>query len=91
MEVTHFEQPAYIKIAVLRGRNSPCDFDLIPKIKEPMRGRWFATREDIANAVRQQVIRFTHGTANTEADGIQLLPHRWQRVVTVTGDYVEGL
>ncbi|GFT75595.1 uncharacterized protein TNCV_1135601 [Trichonephila clavipes] len=34
---------------------SPCDFDLILKIKEPIRGRRFATREDIANAVRQQV------------------------------------
>lgn len=70
---------------------SPCDFDLIPKIKEPLRGRRFATREDIANAVRQQVTRFTHGAANAEADGIQRLPHRWQRVVTVAGDYFEGL
>ncbi len=49
------------------------------------------TREDIANAVRQQVTRFRHGAANTEADGIQCLPHRWQRVVTVPGDYFEGL
>ncbi|GFY29680.1 transposable element Tcb1 transposase [Trichonephila clavipes] len=31
----------------------PCDFDLILKIKEPIRGRRFATREDIANVVRQ--------------------------------------
>ncbi|GFR07309.1 uncharacterized protein TNCT_88081 [Trichonephila clavata] len=31
---------------------SPCDFDLIPKIKDPIRGRRLATREDIANAVR---------------------------------------
>ncbi|GFS94525.1 alpha-1,3-mannosyl-glycoprotein 4-beta-N-acetylglucosaminyltransferase B [Trichonephila clavipes] len=45
----------------------PCDFDLIPTIKEPIRGRWFATREDIANSVRQQVTRCTHGSAN--ADG----------------------
>ncbi|GFX62503.1 uncharacterized protein TNCV_413451 [Trichonephila clavipes] len=70
---------------------SPSDFDLIPKIKEPIRGRRFATREDIANAVRQQVTRFTHDAVNTEADGIQYLPHRWQRVVTVAGDYIEGL
>ncbi|GFU39291.1 histone-lysine N-methyltransferase SETMAR [Trichonephila clavipes] len=34
---------------------SPCDFDLIPKINEPKGGRWFATRENIANAVRQQL------------------------------------
>ncbi|GFT30474.1 histone-lysine N-methyltransferase SETMAR [Trichonephila clavipes] len=55
----------------------PCDFDLIPKIKETISGRWFATLEDIANAVRQKVTRFTHGVANTEADGIQRLPYRW--------------
>ncbi|GFW68442.1 hypothetical protein TNCV_3299841 [Trichonephila clavipes] len=54
MEVTRVEQRAYIKIAVFRGENSPCDFDLIPKFKEPKRCRRFATREDIANAVRQQ-------------------------------------
>ncbi|GFR13226.1 histone-lysine N-methyltransferase SETMAR [Trichonephila clavata] len=55
---------------------SPCDFYPIPKITEPIHGRWFATREDIANTVRQQVLRFTHGVANAEADGIQRLPHR---------------
>ncbi|GFW21584.1 uncharacterized protein TNCV_4280991 [Trichonephila clavipes] len=88
MEVTRVEQRSYIKIAVLKGRNSACDFDLIPKIKEPIHGRWFAAREDIANAMHQQVTRFTHGAANAEADGIQRLPHRWQRVVTVAGDYM---
>ncbi len=51
----------------------------------------FATREDIANAVRQQVTRFRHGAANVEADGIQRLPHSWQRVAAVAGDYFEGL
>ncbi|GFR30061.1 regucalcin [Trichonephila clavata] len=69
---------------------SPCDFDFIPKIKEPICGRRFTTREDIANSVRQQVTRFTHGPANAKAHGIQRLPHRWQRVVTVSGDYIEG-
>ncbi|GFX20018.1 hypothetical protein TNCV_1435781 [Trichonephila clavipes] len=33
---------------------SPFDFDLIPKIKEIIRGRRSATREDISNAMRQQ-------------------------------------
>ncbi|GFW51003.1 uncharacterized protein TNCV_3592851 [Trichonephila clavipes] len=76
MEVTRVEQRAYIKIAILRGRNySPCDFDLIAKIKEPIRGWWFATREDIVNAERQQVTRFTHGTANAKADGIFSASH----------------
>ncbi|GFY27209.1 hypothetical protein TNCV_2068391 [Trichonephila clavipes] len=47
MEVTRVEQPAYIKITVLQWRNSLFGFDLIPKIKEPIRGRRFATREDM--------------------------------------------
>ncbi|GFX30508.1 uncharacterized protein TNCV_3461591 [Trichonephila clavipes] len=76
MEVTRVEQRAYIEIAVLQGRNSSCDFDLIPKIKEPIRGRRSATRKDIANAVRQQVTRFILGAVNAEADGTQCLPHR---------------
>ncbi|GFV64566.1 histone-lysine N-methyltransferase SETMAR [Trichonephila clavipes] len=42
--------------------------------QEPIRGRRFATRENIANAVRQQMARFTKGVANAEADGIQRLP-----------------
>ncbi|PSN37260.1 hypothetical protein C0J52_24790 [Blattella germanica] len=43
----------------------PC----IHNIKEPLHGRRFATREDIANAVRQHMSRFTYGAANAEADG----------------------
>ncbi|GFU28107.1 hypothetical protein TNCV_4173101 [Trichonephila clavipes] len=55
---------------------SPYDVDLIPKKTEPIRGRWIATRKDSANAVRQQLTRFTHGAENAEVDGIQRLPHR---------------
>ncbi|GFY34859.1 uncharacterized protein TNCV_154321 [Trichonephila clavipes] len=67
------------------------NFHTRPISKEPIRGRRFATREDLANAVCQQVTQFTHGAANAEADGIQRLPHRWQRGVTVAGDYIEHL
>ncbi|GFV70932.1 uncharacterized protein TNCV_4462271 [Trichonephila clavipes] len=75
----------------IEWKNSLYDFDLIAKIKKPIRGRLFSTREDIAKAVPQQVTQFPHGAANAETDGIQCLPHRWQRVVTVVGDYIEGL
>ncbi|GFU98631.1 integrase catalytic domain-containing protein [Trichonephila clavipes] len=59
--------------------------------REPIRGRRFSTREDIVNAVSQQVTRFTQGAANAEAGGIQRLLDRWQRVVIAAGDYIEGL
>ncbi|GFR03252.1 histone-lysine N-methyltransferase SETMAR [Trichonephila clavata] len=54
----------------------PCDFDLIPKTKESIRGMRFAVRDDIANAGHQQVTQLTHDVANFEADGNQRLQHR---------------
>jgi histone-lysine N-methyltransferase SETMAR len=31
---------------------SPCDFDLIPKVKKPLRGKRFANKQDIFTAFR---------------------------------------
>ncbi|GFV51976.1 hypothetical protein TNCV_1323291 [Trichonephila clavipes] len=54
-----------------------------------MCGRRFKAREDIANAIHQQMIRFTHGVANTEslvyAERPQTLDHledNIRRVIT---------
>ena len=47
---------------------SPCDYDLIPKLKAPLRGHKFRTRDDIVIAVRRLVMtNFSHG----EGDGIR--------------------
>ena len=66
---------------------SPRDFDLIPKMKEPLRGIRFRTVPEIVQAV-DRFIR----TVNTKgaAKGILRLPHRWQRVVHNAGDNTEG-
>ena len=66
---------------------SPCDFDLIPKMKEPLRGIRFITFPVILQAVDRSI-----RTINTTgaAKGILRLPHRWQRVVHNAGDYIEG-
>ena len=66
---------------------SPCDFDLIPKMKEPLRGIRFRTVSEILQAVDRS-IRTINTTA--AAKGILQLPHRWQRVVHNAGDYIEG-
>ena len=67
---------------------SPCDYDLIPKLKAPLRGQRFRTRDDIAMAVRRLVVtNLSHG----EAYGIRRLPHRWQRTIDSFGDYFKGL
>ena len=66
---------------------SPCDFDLIPKLKEPLRGIRFRTVPEFLQAVDRSI-----RTINTTdaAEGILRLPHCWQRVVHNAGDYIEG-
>ena len=66
---------------------SPCDFHLIPKMKEPLRGIRFRAVPEILQAVDRSI-----RTINTTgvAKGILRLPHRWQRVVHNAGDYTEG-
>ena len=65
---------------------SPCDFDLIPQMKEPLRGIRFRTVPEILQAVDRSI-----RTINTTdvAKCILRLPHRWQRVVHNAGDYIE--
>ena len=80
MEVDELEQLYYIKIAVL----SPCDYDLIPKVKKPLRGKRFANKKDILAAFQREV---SHVSDTHAANGI----HRWQRTVETLGDYFEGV
>ena len=67
---------------------SPCDYDLIPKLKALLHGHRFRTQDDIAIAVRRLIMtNFSHG----EADGIRQLSHHWQCTIDSLGDYFEGL
>ena len=66
---------------------SPCDFDLIPKMKEPLRGIRFRTVPEILQAIDRSIRTIkTTGAAK----GILRLPHHWQRVAHNAGDYNEG-
>ncbi|GFR31019.1 HTH_48 domain-containing protein [Trichonephila clavata] len=56
----------------------PCDFDLIPKIKEPIRG--LQHERTLLMLLHKQV---KHSGEIADTDGIQRLSLRWQRVVTV--------
>ena len=67
------------------GLNS-CDFDLIPKMKEPLRGIRFRTVPEIIQAVDRSIRTISTTGA---AKGILPLPHRWQRIVHNAGDYIE--
>ena len=65
----HCVQPVASDVEVL----SPCDLDLIPKMKEPLRGIRFGTVPEILQAVDRSI-----RTINTTgaAKGIIRLPHR---------------
>jgi histone-lysine N-methyltransferase SETMAR len=66
---------------------SPCDFDLFPKLKLPMRGTRFNDLEDLKDAVATQVRRINSGCLAT---GIAGLPGRWKSVISHRGRYIEG-
>ncbi|GFV06605.1 HTH_48 domain-containing protein [Trichonephila clavipes] len=99
MEVTRVEQHAYIKIAVLQGRNAmECHTKLVEALGNnalPYRtvARWVEKFQQgrVSTCNEQRSGRFTHGAASAGSDGIQRLQHRWQYVVIVARDYIEGL
>ena len=84
MTINKQEQWSYIKIAVM----SPCDYDLIPKVKNLLHRKWFANKQDILTAFWREV---SHISDTHAANGIQRLPHRWQPTVETLGDYFEGV
>jgi len=67
---------------------SPCNLDLIPKVKEPLRSRRFKTIPDIIDAVGRSVWTINKTGA---AKGIMRFPHRWEQVLHNVGEYIEGL
>ncbi|XP_023728024.1 histone-lysine N-methyltransferase SETMAR [Cryptotermes secundus] len=66
---------------------SPPDFDLFPKLKQPMRGRRFPSGRASCCSTRaiRQIIK------DGDPDGIVKLPTRWDSVIEKQGDYIEGL
>ncbi|KAJ4435092.1 hypothetical protein ANN_23667 [Periplaneta americana] len=54
---------------------SPCDFNLIPKMKDPLRGISFRT-VDVLQATDRSIRTINRLDS---ANGIQRLPHRWER------------
>jgi hypothetical protein len=66
---------------------SPPDFDLCPKLKEPMRGHRFSSLEEVSAAVTRAILGLNKSdTLNV----IGNLPKR-DAVIEKQGDYIEGL
>ena len=66
---------------------SPCDYDLFAKVKEPLRGTRYNTRDDLNRAVRLSVRNINK---DGRGDDVRRLPNIWQKVINKGGDYVEG-
>ena len=67
---------------------SPPDFDLYPKLKEPMRGHRFSSLEEVSAAVTRAIRGLNKsGTLN----GIANLPKCWDTNIEKQADYIEGL
>ena len=63
------------------------DFDLFPKLKEPLRGICYESLDELECAVNREVRRINFGSLAT---GIYALPKRWNSVIQSRGDYFEG-
>jgi histone-lysine N-methyltransferase SETMAR len=66
---------------------SPCDYDLNPKLKEPMRGHRFQDIDELMARLTQEIWRLNRSKV---LDGIQKLPERWTKCIELEGDYIEG-
>jgi hypothetical protein len=66
----------------------PLDFDLFPKLKEPMSGHRFSSLEEVSVVVTWAIRGLNKsGTLN----GIANLLKCWDAVIEKQGDYIEGL
>ena len=65
---------------------SPCDYDIFAKVKEPVRGTRYNTRDEIIRVIERSILNNKDG----RADGVGRLQNIWQKVINKKGDYIEG-
>ena len=66
---------------------APCDFFLFPKLKRPMKGRRYATIEEIKTASLEELNKITK---NDFFKCFEDWKKRWQKCIISAGDYFEG-
>ncbi|KAF0764981.1 histone-lysine N-methyltransferase SETMAR-like [Aphis craccivora] len=67
---------------------SPSDFDLFPKLKEPLRGIRFLNLDILNEEVNRRMCELNK---HSVLCGIQALPKQWESCIDKQGDYIEGL
>jgi histone-lysine N-methyltransferase SETMAR len=65
---------------------APSDFCLFPKLKLFLAGQRFYSNQEATAAVERY---FADLTKNHYRDGIMVLEHRWNKCISIKGDYVE--
>jgi hypothetical protein len=66
---------------------APCDFWLFPKLKMPLKGARFESREDIMPNATTQLNTITKGAFQKR---FQQWRDRWDKCLHNQGDYFEG-
>ncbi|KAG5344749.1 MOS1T transposase, partial [Acromyrmex heyeri] len=66
---------------------APCDFFLFPKLKRPMKGRRYATIEEIKTASKEELNKITK---NDFLKSFEDWKKRWHKYIISDGDYFEG-
>ena len=61
---------------------SPCDYDLLDKVKEPLRGTRFITRDEFIRAIGRSVRNINK---DGRVDGVLRLPNIWKNVISKDG------
>ncbi|KAJ4433695.1 hypothetical protein ANN_16006 [Periplaneta americana] len=57
-------------------RYDPCDYDLFTKVKEPLRGTRYNTRDELIRALGRSIRNINK---DGRADGVRRLPNIWQK------------
>lgn len=65
---------------------APSDYRLFPKLKEHLRGKKFSNNQEVMSAVEQW---FAEVGQKFFEEAIEMLEHRWNKCISVKGDYVE--
>jgi len=65
---------------------TPSDFYLFPKLKLFLAGQRFSSNQEAIAAIAAY---FADLTKNHYRDGIMALEHRWNKCISLKGDYVE--
>jgi len=65
---------------------APCDFCFFPKLKLFLSGQEFSSNQEAIAAVEGY---FADLTKNHYRDVVMVMEHRWNKCISLKGDYVE--